>query len=54
MGKFNPVAKFQRKYNKAVVFKDRKREWKKTGGRCDLDADFYDSAGGKNEYIRTK
>jgi hypothetical protein len=40
----NPVAKFARKYNKANVFKDKKREWKKTGGRCDLDVDFYDSA----------
>lgn len=27
----NPVAKFQRKYNKAKVFLDRKREYKKNG-----------------------
>ena len=27
----NPVAKFQRKYNKAKVFLDRKREAKKQG-----------------------
>jgi len=27
----NPVAKFQRRYNKAKVFKDRKREAKKNG-----------------------
>mgnify|MGYP001030675606 FL=1 len=31
MKKKNPVAKFQRKYNKAKVFKDRKREAKKNG-----------------------
>jgi hypothetical protein len=31
MKKRNPVAKFQRKYNKAKVFKDRKREAKKKG-----------------------
>lgn len=29
--KKNPVAKFSRRYNKAVVMKDRKREFKKTG-----------------------
>lgn len=47
----NPVAKFQRRYNKAQVFTDRKREAKKTGnyklaGRQCLDDDFYDSANG--------
>lgn len=32
MAKFkNPVAKFAKSFNKAVVFKDRKREAKKTG-----------------------
>ena len=31
MKKRNPVAKFQRKYNKAKVFRDKKREAKKTG-----------------------
>ena len=31
MKKKNPVAKFQRKYNKAKVFKDKKREAKKNG-----------------------
>ena len=31
MKKKNPVAKFQRKYNKAKVIKDRKREAKKNG-----------------------
>ena len=31
MKKKNPVAKFQRKYNKAKVFKDKKREAKKKG-----------------------
>ena len=29
MKRKNPVAKFQRRYNKAKVFKDRKREEKK-------------------------
>ena len=53
MAKFNPVAKFQRKFNKAVVMKDRKREWKKVGARYNRDDDFYDSAGDKDEYIRT-
>lgn len=46
----NPVAKFQYRYNKAKVYKDRKREMKKTGsyygGRSCLDDDFYDSASG--------
>mgnify|MGYP001144774078 CR=1 FL=1 len=50
----NPVAKFSRRYNKSVVMVDRKREMKKTGERgrktC-VDEDFYDSAGGFNEYI---
>lgn len=55
MAKFNPVAKFQRRFNKAVVMKDRKREWKKTGGRHELDDDFYDSANGDiNERIRSR
>ena len=45
----NPVAKFSRKFNKAVTMTDRKKEQKKTGvikGRnyC-VDEDFYDSAG---------
>ncbi len=31
MKKKNPVAKFQRRYNKSKVFKDRKREAKKNG-----------------------
>jgi len=31
MKKRNPVAKFQRKYNKAKVFRDKKREAKKNG-----------------------
>mgnify|MGYP006074627663 CR=1 FL=1 len=31
MKRKNPVAKFQRKYNKAKVFTDRKREAKKRG-----------------------
>lgn len=31
MKKKNPVAKFQSRYNKAKVFKDRKREAKKKG-----------------------
>jgi len=31
MKKKNPVAKFQLRYNKAKVFRDRKREAKKTG-----------------------
>ena len=31
MRRKNPVAKFQRRYNKAKVFKDRKREAKKRG-----------------------
>lgn len=50
----NPVAKFSRRYNKAVVMVDRKREMKRKGevGRkmC-VDEDFYDSAGGFNEYL---
>lgn len=50
----NPVAKFSRRFNKAVKMTDRKREMKKTGevGRkiC-VDEDFYDSAGGFNEYL---
>lgn len=49
MAKFNPVAKFNRKFNKAVVFKDKKRESKRTGdlGRhYNYDDDFYDSADG--------
>lgn len=49
----NPVAKFSRRFNKAVTMVDRKKEQKKTGnikGRnyC-VDADFYDSAGGFEE-----
>jgi len=49
----NPVAKFSRKFNKAVTMTDRKKEQKKTGvikGRsyC-VDEDFYDSAGGFEE-----
>lgn len=49
----NPVAKFSRRFNKAVTMIDRKKEQKKTGnikGRnyC-VDADFYDSAGGFEE-----
>lgn len=46
----NPVAKFSRRFNKASVMIDRKKQQKKTGeikGRnmC-IDEDFYDSAGG--------
>lgn len=56
MAKFNPVAKHAKKYNKAVVFLDRKREYKKTGdlGRqCNYDDDdFYDSADGYLTYER--
>ena len=49
----NPVAKFSRRFNKAVTMTDRKKEQKKTGrtkGRnyC-VDEDFYDSAGGFEE-----
>lgn len=49
----NPVAKFSRRFNKAVTMVDRKKEQKKTGvikGRnhC-VDEDFYDSAGGFEE-----
>lgn len=52
-GNRNPVAKFSRKFNKAVTMTDRKKEQKKTGkikGRnyC-VDEDFYDSAGGFEE-----
>lgn len=55
LGKTNPVAKFQRKYNKAVVMTDRKKELKKTGNekgrRYCVDEDFYDSAGGGYEHF---
>lgn len=47
LGKTNPVAKFQRKYNKSAVMTDRKKEEKRTGGRWNLGDDFYDSADGK-------
>lgn len=45
----NPVAKFAKRFNKAVVHTDRKKEQKKTGnflGRPDIDDDFYDDANG--------
>lgn len=50
----NPVAKFSRRFNKAVTMIDRKKESKKTGvlgrNKC-IDEDFYDSAGGfKDDY----
>ena len=56
MAKFrNPVAKFSRRFNKAVTMVDRKREAKKTGelGRkiC-VDEDFYDSADNANPLMR--
>ena len=52
--KNNPVAKYARKFNKSAVHVDRKKEYKKRGDKgrqyC-VDEDFYDSAGGKNEYL---
>lgn len=49
----NPVAKYAKRYNKAVVMIDRKKELKKTGRdkgrRYCVDEDFYDSAGEKYE-----
>ena len=55
LGKSNPVAKFQRKFNKAVVMTDRKKESKKNGHdrgrRYCVDKDFYDSAGGDYEHL---
>lgn len=53
MAKFNPVAKFSRMFNNAVVITDKKREYKKTGDlgrRCNYDDDFYDSADGYINY----
>lgn len=43
----NPVAKFAKRFNKSAVMVDRKKEEKRTGGRWNLDDDFYDSADGK-------
>lgn len=51
----NPVAKFSRRFNKAITMVDRKRELKKTGDlgrRCNYDDDFYDSAGDTNPLLR--
>lgn len=53
MVKSNPVAKYAKKFNKAVVFTDKKKESKRTGDlgrRYNYDEDFYDSASG--EYIK--
>jgi len=47
----NPVAKYARRFNKSVVMQDKKKEMKRTGGRWNLDDDFYDSAGGFNEKV---
>ena len=40
----NPVAKFAKRFNKSAVMVDRKKEERRTGGRWNLDDDFYDSA----------
>jgi len=48
----NFVAKYAKQFNKAAVFKDKKKEVKKTGYRYQLDDDFYDDANGFPEDIK--
>ena len=53
MAKFNPVAKFQSRFNKAVVMEDRKRETKKRGDYLDDYKTYQDIMRDSDEHIRT-